>query len=261
MDFQKFYDAQPDYELFRSDSQSREEYSIIADWKIRKMIECLPQDFEVNNIFEVGCAFGYILNNISDRLNISDRTGIDISGKNIEAARSYYNDCTFFRGTLDEFVSAGNQSLKLPFELTILSDIVEHIPDDKGFLNSVRSISRYVLLNVPLEKSFSTRNRNYGEQDRSGHLRSYDEADAVKLIEASGFEIINSFTSVAFFDKQYREVYKKRRSSRIMKKSLLKMIFWALFYFVEDRLKLISSELTRKFIGTNYFALLRNPDF
>jgi SAM-dependent methyltransferase len=252
MDFQKFYDLQPDYETFRNDPKSREEYSVIADWKIRNLLKCLPENFKAANILEVGCAFGYILNNISRILNISNKTGIDISGNNIDAAKTFYPDCNYFRGTLEEYILSG----AVHFDLIVLSDIVEHISDDVGFMKSIAGVSEYTLLNLPLEKSFANRNRKYGEDDPSGHLRCYDEADAVKLVKAAGYEIINSFTSVAFFDKAYRNIYRKRRAARLMKKSLPKMIFWSSFYFAQDRFKLMSEAMTRQMIGTNYFALL-----
>lgn len=255
MDFEKFYDKQPDYELFRNDPQSRKEYSVIADWKVRNLLKTLPAGFKAEDVLEVGCAFGYILNSLSDRLDINKRTGIDISGKNINAARSFYPDCRFFRGTLEEFIVT-NPSKS---DLTILSDIVEHIPDDLQFLVRVKSISSHILLNLPLEKSYVNRKRKYGEQDPSGHLRWYDEEDAVKLIRKSGLEIVKSFTSIAFFDKDYRDIYRKRRYTRLKKKNLLKKIFWSGYYFFQDRIKLSNKGLTRKFSGTNYFALLRNP--
>lgn len=250
-----FYDKQPDYELFRSDPQSRMEYSVIADWKIRNLLKLLPAGFKAENVLEVGCAFGYILNNLSERLNISKRTGIDISGNNINAASSFYPLCGFFRGTLEEYTS----KKPLNSDLTILSDIVEHIPDDLQFLITVKSISSYILLNLPLEKSYVNRKRKYGEQDPSGHLRSYDEEDAVKLIRESGLEIVKSFTSIAFFDKEYRKIYRKRRYARLKKKNPFKKIFWLVFYFMEDSIKLSSEGLTRKISGTNYFALLKKP--
>ena len=258
MDFASFYDNQPDYAGFRNDLVKRDNYSVIVDWKVRNLISLIPEDLTARNIVEVGCAFGVLLNNISERLRIQSRTGIDISVNNIEAAKKLYPDCSFFQGTLEEFLR------KIPdeipghrFDIVVLSDIVEHIPDDLGFLQDIKKISSYVLLNLPLEKSFKTRNRHYGETDPSGHLRCYDEKDAGRLVNRAGFEIVKDFTSIGFFDKSFRRVYKEIRRERLRLKPLPKKWFWLVFYFLEDRIKLIDKGLTTRFIGCNYFALLK----
>ncbi len=259
MDFASFYDKQPDYAAFRDDPSRRRDYNIIADWKARNLVKLVPENFNVENILEVGCAFGVLLNNIADRLDIKKRIGVDISGKSIAVAKELFPDCDFFQGTFDEFIDVklkgpGNEK----FDLVILSDIIEHVPDDLGFLKSVKNYASHVLLNLPLEKSFSTRNRQYGEQDPSGHLKCYDEKLAVDLVTNAGFEIEASFTSTAFFDRKFYEVYKRNREERVRKKPLPLKLFWTVFYFVQDRIKLTSRSLTDKIYGTNYYALLKS---
>jgi SAM-dependent methyltransferase len=259
MDYEKFYDEQPDYAAFRNDKVKQEGYKIAVDWKARKLSQLIPACMEFKNILEVGCAFGVLLNNMADRLHIKTRIGIDISGKNIEIAKNLYPDCYFFQGTAEEFVIAKPVEIKdNRFDLIVLSDIVEHIPDDLGFLEMVRKMSSYVLLNLPLEKSFKTRNRQYGEQDPSGHLRCYDKELAVRLAGLAGFEVVNSFISIAFFDKEFYQIYKKNRSKRVRSKPLPQKLFWSLFYFVEDKVKFASTRFYEKIYGTNYFALLRS---
>lgn len=259
IDFALFYDEQPDYAAFRNDPGKRKDYNITVDWKARKLFQLVPDDFVVNNILEVGCAFGVLLNNLADRLQVKTRTGIDISGKNINIARDIYPECCFFQGTLDEYIKVKIMEIKdNRFDLIVLSDIIEHIPDDLRFLETVRRISSYVLLNLPLEKSHNTRNRNYGEQDPSGHLRCYDKESAVQLVSLAGFEVVTSFTSTVFSDKQFYEIYKKNRASRVRSKPLHLRLFWSVFYFGEDKVKLISRRFSEKIWGTNYFALLRS---
>jgi SAM-dependent methyltransferase len=259
MDFELFYDKQPDYVAFRNDAGRREDYSISVDWKVRKLIQLIPEGFKVENILEVGCAFGVLLNNIADRLHLKNRLGIDISGNNIEAAKNIYPKCKFFHGTLEDFIKVIPDEIQnRRYDLVVLSDIVEHIPDDLGFMKMVQNISSYVSINLPLEKSFNTRNRQYGEQDPSGHLRCYDEEDARRLVINAGFEVISSFTAIGFFDKSFYEMYTKNRSIRVRLKPLPQRLFWSVFYYAEDRLKLINEEFTGKIIGTNYFALLKS---
>lgn len=259
MDFELFYDKQPDYVAFRNDPGKREDYTITVDWKVRKLIQLIPEGFKVENILEVGCAFGVLLNNIADRLHLKAKTGIDISGNNIEAAKNLFPGCKFFHGTLEEFIKIIPDEIQNHrYDLIVLSDIVEHIPDDLGFMEMVKKTSSYVLLNLPLEKSFNTRNRQYGEQDPSGHLRCYDEEDARRLVTTAGFVVIASFTAIGFFDKSFYEMYKKNRTKRVQSKPLPQRLFWSLFYYAEDKVKLLNEGFTGKIIGTNYFALLKS---
>ena len=259
MDFEKFYNEQPEYVAFRNDKVKQDEYKIAVDWKVRKLSQLVPGDFKANNILEVGCAFGVLLNILADLFQIKTRYGIDISSENIKVAKDLYSGCNFIQGTVEEFISIVPPEIENDrFDLVVLSDIVEHIPDDQGFLKSVSKISSYVLLNLPLEKSFKTRNRKYGEQDPSGHLRCYDKDIAVRLVERAGFEVEKSFTAIALYDKKFYEIYRKNRKQRIDSKPLPLRLFWSLFYFVEDRIKLSSEKLSEKISGTNYFALLRS---
>ena len=259
MDFAKFYNEQPDYAAFRTDKVKREEYTITVDWKARKLSQLIPEGLVFNNILEIGCAFGVLLNNIADRLSIKTRTGIDISNENIKLAKNIFPNCDFFAETLEDYLKlipakADNSR----FELVILSDIVEHIPDDLTFMKRVSEISSFVLFNLPLEKCFRNRNRNYGENDSSGHLRCYDKKMAIQLVNQAGFEIVDSINIVAISDEQFFEMYKGNRKLRIHSKPLPLRIFWTIFYALEDRIRLSGSKISEKIYGTNYFALLKS---
>jgi predicted TPR repeat methyltransferase len=259
MDFASFYDKQPDYVAFRNDPKKREDYSVAVDWKVRKLIQLIPAELKFRNVLEVGCAFGVLLNTLGERLNIRLRSGIDISQENINVARTLYPDCCFFQGTLEEYINVKtSEKNDYYFDLIVLSDIIEHLPDDLGFMKMVRGMSSYVLLNLPLEKSFKTKNREYGEQDLSGHLRSYDIDLANRLVNMAGFEVVNSFTAMASSDKKFYEMYKQNRRSRVRAKPLHLRLFWSLFYFVEDKMKIIGGRFSEKIFGANYFALLKS---
>jgi predicted TPR repeat methyltransferase len=261
MDYAKFYNEQPEYAAFRTDEVKRKEYILTADWKARKLTQLIPDGIVFRNILEIGCAMGVLLNNIADRLSIKTRAGIDISNENIKLAKNLYPDCDFIAGTLEDYlkfipVSVENRR----FELVILSDIVEHLPDDLTFMKRVSEISNYVLFNLPLEKCFKNRNRQYGESDSSGHLRSYNKKMAIQLVNQAGFEIVNSVNLVPLSDKLFFEMYNGNRTLRIRSKPLLLRIFWTLYYAVEDRMRLSESNISEKIYGTNYFALLKSKN-
>jgi hypothetical protein len=259
MDFEKFYNRQIDYVGFRTDPAKREEYTITVDWKARQLERLVLHSKPFNNILEVGCAMGILLNNLANRLSIAERIGLDISSENIKVAKELYPGVTFYQGTIEDFKDKTPQKDQFSkFDLVLLSDIVEHIPDDIKFMKEVSGISSFVVINLPLEKCLKNRNRKYGEDDPSGHLQWYDEEMAVKLITTAGFEIINSFTMNAFNDKIYLDMYRKKRRVRLKKKPVHLMLFWEVFYLIEDNLKLVHKRFSEKIFGTNYFALLKS---
>jgi hypothetical protein len=257
MDFKKFYEEQADYTGFRTDPEKRDEYIKKVRWKVNELIKVIPAGYHFENILEIGCAMGILLDQISTRLSIFKRFGLDISEENIKMARLLYPESVFYSQTVEEF------ALKTPeekFNLILLSDIIEHIPDDVAFLKTVGKLSSFVLVNLPLEKCFKNRNRKYGETDSSGHLRWYDREIADALFRKSGFEIIRSFTSNSLNDQIYFALYKKNRKERLKKKILPLRLFWTLFYFGEDQIKYISKPLYNRIYGANYFAFLKSKN-
>jgi predicted TPR repeat methyltransferase len=256
MDFEAFYDKQADYTGFRNDPGKQEDYRITVDWKARELAGLVSGD-RFRNILEVGCALGVLLNNISDKLEIGKRTGVDISGENIRTASKLFPGCRFYRGTLEEFIADPEGIKNEKFDLVVLSDILEHIPDDIGLLREVRKIAKCVLVNLPLEKAFRNRNRKYGEEDPSGHLRCYDNKMAIQLFTDAGFEIVRSRRSIATRDKSFFQVYRKNRNLRLGNKPLFLKLGWKGYYATEDKLKLLSRRISEKIYGSNYFALLK----
>jgi SAM-dependent methyltransferase len=258
-DFKKFYEAQHDYAGFRNDPSRREEYSVAAEWKAKNLCSLVPATLRFENVVEVGCAMGILLNRAADLLKIEKRTGIDISSENIKLAAELFPGCNFYNGTLEDFITARREETDQKItDLVILSDIVEHIPDDKLFMRKVSEITNYVLLNLPLEKCFRNRKRKYGTDDPSGHLRNYDKADADYLAVSSGFDIVKCFTVNAHTDNDHFRIFRTKRSGRIRSKPLPKFLFWSSYYFFEDLILKISPGQYSAIYGSNYFALLKS---
>jgi hypothetical protein len=258
-DFKKFYETQNDYEGFRSDPAKREEYSVAVHWKVKNLCSLVPPSLSFGSVVEVGCAMGILLNEVAGSLKIDKRTGVDIASENIKLASSLFPNSNFYNGTLDDFIISQNlpEGQKVS-DLVILSDIVEHIPDDREFMRSVAGITKYVLFNFPLEKCWRNRNRKYGTEDPSGHLRNYDKDDADYLAVSSGFDIVKSFTVNAHTDPDHFRIFRAKRSERVRSKPLPKRAFWSVYYSIEDLILKVSPAQYSAIYGSNYFALLRS---
>lgn len=154
------------------------------EWKIPHLMEIIPHNYHPSSVGEIGCFAGHLIGNISINGRKDFKAcGYDINPNAVDFARSLYPKVSFFS---QDCFSSGDF-----FDLLILSDIVEHIENDEAFLKQCHSVSKFVLLNLPLEKSIASRNRKYGFDDPSGHLRAYGIKDAESLIERSGYRIIN----------------------------------------------------------------------
>jgi 2-polyprenyl-3-methyl-5-hydroxy-6-metoxy-1,4-benzoquinol methylase len=257
--FKEFYENQHDYAGFRNDPAKREEYATAVNWKVKNLCGIVPDSLSFGGVMEVGCALGILLNKVADSLNIADRTGIDIATENIKLASGLFPKCKFFNGTLEEFIASRNiEAGRKITDLVVLSDIVEHIPDDKSFMRNVAGMTNYVLLNLPLEKCYHNRNRKYGTSDPSGHLRNYNKDDADYLAVSSGFYIVKCFTVNAHTDRNIFRIFRTNRNARVRSKPLPKMLFWMVFYFIEDLVLKISPVWYSKIYGSNYFAILKS---
>jgi SAM-dependent methyltransferase len=155
-----------------------------VEWKMPHLMEMVPPTFHAESVAEIGCFNGHLIANIAinGRRDFASY-GYDVNPIAIEAARKLYPNTTFFA---QDCFEAGRT-----FDLVLLSDIVEHIEDDCEFLRKCRSLSKHILLNLPLEKSLANVNRQYGFDDPSGHLRAYSLKDAELLIRKAGYQIVN----------------------------------------------------------------------
>jgi SAM-dependent methyltransferase len=180
-EYRELYEGKPKYrdELAaggRSSMLLRES----TEWKIPSLESVAPSR-EFSSIAEVGCFTGDVIGNIFAEVNVS-RIGFDVQRDAIGEAARRYPQCTFLA---EDFFHSSER-----FDVIILSDIVEHIEDDAGLLRTALTRAQVVLMNLPLEKKWSTIFRKYGPDDSSGHLRSYSRKSALSLLADSSANIL-----------------------------------------------------------------------
>lgn len=183
IDYSALYDGHPDY-VARRQHGSIEQMQIDLEvrlFKLPNLLSLMPQSRELRRVLEIGCATGELIASVPVTANGS-RVGIDISVANVAAARTRFPEIEFYCGDLREFRDVG-------FDAVILSDVLEHVPNDHEFLRVAAQFGDVVLVNLPLEDNWLNRNRNYGPSDVSGHLRKYSLADGVALFERAGLEL------------------------------------------------------------------------
>lgn len=185
IDFSALYDEKIDEYVQRRDHDSYSARRIaleVQEFKIPNLLSVLPEGFEYESVAEIGCATGELIATFPG-VSIKRRVGFDLSQMNIHAASARFPGTTF---RTDDF-----RSFLEHFDIVILSDVLEHVPDDIQFLRDAANLGRLVLVNLPLEKSLDNLFRNYGPDDSSGHLRKYSLVDGMRLFDAAGLAVID----------------------------------------------------------------------
>ena len=180
-DFAALYDAHPDYAARReAGSLAQAQIDIeVRQFKLPWLLQQLPPGEPLGDVIEIGCATGELIGSLP--ADGGRRIGVDISPHNVQAARE--------RFARVEFVAGDFRTLGLPpVRTVILSDVREHVPDDTDFLRAAARLGDQVLVNLPLEDNWLNRQRRYGPDDVSGHLRCYSLADGLALFAQSGLE-------------------------------------------------------------------------
>ena len=188
VDYSHLYDTNDEY-VSRRDEGSWEAQQIVLEcreFKAPNLLGVVPKDYSIGSIIEIGCATGELLAALPDAASDGVaivKNGFDISPLNVETARKRYPHISFSADRFDNGPIA---------DVVVLSDVLEHVPDDRDFLRRASRVGRLVLINLPLEDNWLNRHRNYGTTDSSGHLRAYSLASAMLLLADAGLSVLRS---------------------------------------------------------------------
>jgi SAM-dependent methyltransferase len=183
VDFSALYDEHPEY-VARRASGSFEQAQIDIEvrlFKLPQLMQVLTPGRDLGSVLEIGCATGELIAAVPVRRG-GRKLGMDISAANVAAAQARFPAVEFRCG---DFRECGHET----FDAVIMSDVLEHVPDDEAFLRDAAALGDTVLVNLPLEDNWLNRNRAYGPDDVSGHLRRYSLADGLALFERAGLEV------------------------------------------------------------------------
>ncbi len=181
VDFSALYDEHPDY-VARRTAGSIEQAQVDLEvrlFKLPGLLGVLPAGRPLRRVLEIGCATGELIAAVP----AAQRVGLDISAANIAAARARFPQVEFHCGDFRDAGLAG-------FDAVIMSDVLEHVPDDAAFLRDAARLGELVLVNLPLEDNWLNDRRAYGPGDVSGHLRRYSLAQGLALFDRAGLELL-----------------------------------------------------------------------
>lgn len=182
--FRALYDRKADYVARREPGSFAAQQILheVLRFKIPGLMVVLPDGFFYGRVVEIGCATGELIANFPAPHAGAIRCGYDLSPLNIDAARSRFTHVEFRVGDF----RAVNEAC----DLAILSDVLEHVPDDVDLLSAAAERATMVLVNLPLEVNLLNCNRDYGVTDASGHLRAYSLESGFQLAARAKLEIL-----------------------------------------------------------------------
>ena len=163
-----------------------------APWKARQILRLLERNRLVpESVCDVGCGAGEILVQLQPHLRGEPRLeGFDVSGQAIALCQPKENArLRFHRG---DFLQ-GREG----YDLLLLLDVLEHVPDYLGFLAALRPRARRFVFHVPLDWSVQAvaEGSRYplSMRERYGHLHFFTAETALRAIRDAGYRVEDAF--------------------------------------------------------------------
>jgi len=177
------------------------------------------------NILDVGGGSGLILRAISNHIQenndvIVRKYALDLSSGALQIQKKMNPDLVM---ELNEDIRETSLRDK-EIDLTLMVDVLEHVPEPEKALEELRRISKYVIFKVPLEKNLFHRFvniKNNGEYrqkmvDDFGHVNVYGYKSIIRqLQDYCGMVIDSSFANC------YEYYHQKRKNDIDFQRDLL----------------------------------------
>ena len=211
-----------------------------APFKAGRIMRLLRRNaIALDTICEVGCGSGEILVQLAAQLPATTRfTGFDVSQDALAIARHKQTERIQFE--LDDIT---HRTVTPRFDLLLVIDVIEHLPNYFQFLEGIASTSRFTMFHIPLDMSVWTILREQmliESKARVGHIHNFTEDFILSILADYGFRVV---------DKLYTEPLYKRKSPKQQ-----------LTHFLREVLYRISPRFCTKTLGGySLLVLTENP--
>ena len=149
---------------------------------LRKRIK--PSD----RVLEIGCDRGQVL----AAIDAAERIGLDHNEAAIEAGRLQHPGITLIAGEARDYLATSK-----PFDVLILSHVLEHVDEPEQFLGSLRDTFSRIYIEVPdfdwnqLNALRLTRGRKLVYMD-DDHIAEFDRDELGRIFDSLGLTVIDS---------------------------------------------------------------------
>lgn len=168
-----------------------------SPWKAAKVLEIMRRNrLRCETVVDVGCGAGGVLAALSGEL-----PGVRLSGYEIspDAAAFWerHND-TGIKFRVGDFLREETGK----FDLLLLLDVFEHVPDPFYFLSSLRDRAENFIFHIPLDLNAVSVAREKPllyVRRKVGHIHYYTKGLALALLSECGYEVLDwAYTGAAF---------------------------------------------------------------
>lgn len=165
-----------------------------SPWKaaqIAKIIQLNQISFA--SAVEVGCGAGGIIYELSKKFADVSFAGFEISPQAAQFWAQHQRDNVKIE--LKDFLTTSDS-----YDLLLLIDVFEHVPDYMGFLKSLSSRSKYFIFNIPLDMYLVglILDNQVSARSKYGHLHYFSKATALSVLADTGYKIVDHFYAPGF---------------------------------------------------------------
>lgn len=168
-----------------------------SDWKASQVLKIFDRNhLAPTSIVEVGCGAGGVLASLQDALPTVQCSGFEIAP---DASRFWVKHKS--KG-ISFIVGDFLQERNMRFDVLLLLDVIEHIPNPFEFLIALRGRADYYVFHIPLDLSAMSVARErplLKVRQKVGHIHYFTKGLALSLLEECGYQIIDwSYTGATF---------------------------------------------------------------
>lgn len=162
-------------------------HSSDAPFKVNEVLKLLSEyPISINSICDIGCGTGEILVQLAKNLSPNIKMiGIDISLDAISIAKAKETTQLHF-----ECIDVTEK--EDDFDVLLVMDVIEHLPNYFQFLENIRLKGRYTIFHIPLDMCLWSLMREQmliESKDRVGHIHNFTEDFIKSILSDYGFSI------------------------------------------------------------------------
>lgn len=168
-----------------------------SEWKAWQVLKIFDRNhLAPKSIVEVGCGAGGILASLHDTLPEVEYSGFEIAP---DACKFWEKHATKkIKFSVGDFL----QEQTVHFDVLLLLDVLEHIPNPFEFLSALRGRAEYYVFHIPLDLSAMSVARErplLTVRQKVGHIHYFTKGLALSLLDECGYHLINwSYTGASF---------------------------------------------------------------
>ena len=168
-----------------------------SGWKAAQVLKTFNRNrITPKSIVEVGCGAGGILASLHDALPEVKYSGFEIAP---DASKFWEKHATKkIAFEVYDFLEKKTEH----FDVLLLLDVIEHVPNPFAFLSALRGRADYYVFHIPLDLSAISVARESPllmVRQKVGHIHYFTKGLALALVRESGFEVLDWFYTGASF--------------------------------------------------------------